>query len=226
MSFEAMTWATKQDAGSAAAKLVLLMLANHANGHTGQCNPRIKNLAADCNMSERSCREQVRRLEELGLIRCEERFAEGIQLPNQYWLNLQEGGQILHPPPAGFAGTPLQDLHTIEPGRLTRNRTSCTNPAGFDAFWLAYPKKIGKGNAEKAFAKAAKATDLQTILTALETAKATDQWQRDGGQYIPHPATWLNQKRWEDEHAIKVDEAPGQMPLIPPERAALFRGGI
>ena len=52
----------------------------------------------------------------------------------------------------------------------------------------------------KAFDKA-KIDDelLDVILTAIERQKASDQWTKDNGQFIPHPATWLNQKRWEDE---------------------------
>ena len=70
----------------------------------------------------------------------------------------------------------------------------------FDSFWKAYPKKVGKGAAEKAFAKA-KPDDTLTekMLSAVEAAKRSSQWRKDGGQYIPNPATWLNQKRWDDE---------------------------
>lgn len=70
----------------------------------------------------------------------------------------------------------------------------------FEIFWKAYPKKVGKGAAEKAFAKA-KPDDALTekMLSAVEAAKRSSQWRKDGGQYIPNPATWLNQKRWEDE---------------------------
>lgn len=67
----------------------------------------------------------------------------------------------------------------------------------FDAFWSAYPKKVGKQAALKAFQKA-NAT-LETMLTAIERQKSSAQWKKDNGQYIPNPATWLNQGRWEDE---------------------------
>ena len=66
-------------------------------------------------------------------------------------------------------------------------------------FWQAYPKKVGKQAAQKSFAKAIKQTDLQTLLAAIERQKRGSQWSRDNGQYIPNPATWLNQGRWEDE---------------------------
>ena len=63
-----------------------------------------------------------------------------------------------------------------------------------------YPRKIGKGAARKAWAKA---TDrppiLAVILANIQAHVDSDQWQREGGQFIPHPATWLNQKRWDDD---------------------------
>lgn len=70
----------------------------------------------------------------------------------------------------------------------------------FDRFWSAYPKKVGKGAAERAFAKYKPDDDLtDRMIRAVEQAKRSDQWRKDGGQFIPNPATWLNQKRWEDE---------------------------
>lgn len=66
----------------------------------------------------------------------------------------------------------------------------------FDQFWQAYPKKVGKAAALKAWEKAK--PDLQAVLKALEWQKQSDQWRKDGGQYIPNPATWLNQGRWDD----------------------------
>jgi hypothetical protein len=70
----------------------------------------------------------------------------------------------------------------------------------FDTFWKAYPKKVGKGAAKKAFIKA-KVSDnlLSQMLTAIETQRRTHQWQKENGQFIPNPSTWLNQSRWEDE---------------------------
>ncbi len=70
----------------------------------------------------------------------------------------------------------------------------------FAEFWKAYPKKVGKEAARKAFKKIKPTADLlQRMLEAIKEQKASDQWKRDNGQYIPNPATWLNQGRWEDE---------------------------
>ena len=70
----------------------------------------------------------------------------------------------------------------------------------FDEFWKAYPRHIDKQGAMRAFEKAKIDGDLlKVILTAIKRQKASDQWTKDNGQYIPNPATWLNHKRWEDE---------------------------
>lgn len=69
----------------------------------------------------------------------------------------------------------------------------------FEDFWTSYPKKIGKGKAYDAWEKAKGKPDTQTILARIETHSKSEQWQKESGQYIPNPATWLNQRRWDDE---------------------------
>lgn len=87
-----------------------------------------------------------------------------------------------------------------------RERKGTVNDASrvalFERFWLAYPKRLSKGQAEKAFAKIAPDEQLvDRMLTAIERAKTSEQWRKDNGQFVPHPATWLNAKGWEDELA-------------------------
>lgn len=70
----------------------------------------------------------------------------------------------------------------------------------FNDFWKAYPKKVSKATALKAWSKLKPDNSLvMVILSALEKQKQSSQWQKDNGQFIPYPATWLNGKRWEDE---------------------------
>lgn len=93
----------------------------------------------------------------------------------------------------------------IPPKGLTVHRF----PPGFDEFWSAYPKKAAKDEAAKAFAKRKPdAALLDTMLKAISAQKASEQWRKDGGQFIPNPATWLNQGRWQDEVAqpAKADD--------------------
>ena len=69
----------------------------------------------------------------------------------------------------------------------------------FDTFWREYPKKKSKGTAQKAFAKALSRTTFDTIMTALRALKGSYEWTKNGGQYVPYPATWLNADGWNDE---------------------------
>jgi hypothetical protein len=75
----------------------------------------------------------------------------------------------------------------------------------FDIFWKAYPRKTGKGDARKKFAKALTKTSFENIMAALGKVKASAQWQKDDGQFVPYPATWLNQERWDDEVGQSAD---------------------
>jgi hypothetical protein len=76
---------------------------------------------------------------------------------------------------------------------------------GFDLFWSTFPRKIGKGAAELAWKKLKPDATLQArIVQAVKAQCKSEQWRRDGGQFIPHPATWLNGKRWEDEVEVKI----------------------
>lgn len=87
----------------------------------------------------------------------------------------------------------------------------------FDAFWSAYPRKAGKKAALKAWNAAKDKPAVDVIVTAVKAQAASDQWKRDGGQFIPHPATWLNQGRWAD-----VVEARQTAQARPAKAAALI----
>lgn len=70
----------------------------------------------------------------------------------------------------------------------------------FDAFWKLYPRKVGKTKARKAWDKLKPDHDLMHLMgSGLRRQMNSPQWQEEGGRFIPHPATWLNQRRWEDE---------------------------
>lgn len=87
---------------------------------------------------------------------------------------------------------------------ITNTKETPKAPKGadgrFEGFWQAYPKKVGKDAALKAFEKR-KPDDvlLQRMLNAINAQSRGEAWLKDGGQFIPNPATWLNQGRWQDE---------------------------
>lgn len=71
---------------------------------------------------------------------------------------------------------------------------------GFEEFWAAYPKKQDKQNALKAWKKLNPDAETQRkMILAIQAQRASPQWQKDGGQFIPLPSTWLNGRRWEDQ---------------------------
>jgi hypothetical protein len=77
----------------------------------------------------------------------------------------------------------------------------------FLKFWTAYPNKQAKATAQKAWAKIQNEPNiLSIILSAIEAHKRSESWIKDGGKFIPHPATWLNGRRWEDEIAGVVSK--------------------
>jgi hypothetical protein len=84
----------------------------------------------------------------------------------------------------------------------------------FDRFWAAYPRKVGKGEARKVWMRLRPSVSLvEKMLKTLAWQAETEQWRRDDGQFIPHPATWLRQERWDDE-PVRV---------VPPDRRVTGR---
>lgn len=78
-------------------------------------------------------------------------------------------------------------------------------------FWPAYPRRVAKQAALKAWKKINPSTGLvDQMLAALDQQKRSADWQKDGGKFIPHPATWLNQGRWEDELTPDIPQAPAE----------------
>jgi hypothetical protein len=97
-----------------------------------------------------------------------------------------------------------EELSRVEKSRGTNGHVVVL--VDFDTFWERYPKKVGKQQAVKAW-KSLNPDHrlLTTMIEAIEQQKKSEQWQKDSGKYIPHPATWLNGKRWEDVLAVAAD---------------------
>ncbi|OGP68414.1 MAG: hypothetical protein A2W27_10995 [Deltaproteobacteria bacterium RBG_16_44_11] len=84
--------------------------------------------------------------------------------------------------------------------KALQKKISSSLSKDFLVFYEAYPRKVGKIAALKAWNKLnGNRPAIEEILKAIEQQKQSTQWIKDGGQFIPHPATWINQGRWEDE---------------------------
>ena len=131
----------------------------------------------------------------------------------------------------GKAGTQGEEVQEAQEVLRTGGKAGMQGKGvqeAFERFWTAYPRKVGKGRAEKLFVRLKPDHRLlDTMLTAIKQAKGSEQWQRDQGRYIPNPSTWLGQRRWEDEPfpdspAYCGDlDPPGYAPprALPPELA-------
>lgn len=86
----------------------------------------------------------------------------------------------------------------------------------FDAFYGAYPKKKHPADAEKAWVKLKPDADmLAAMLAALDWQKCSRAWTKDGGAFIPHPATYLNAGAWRDEPEPDArSPATGGVPIV------------
>jgi hypothetical protein len=79
----------------------------------------------------------------------------------------------------------------------------------FENFWAVYPRKAAKGAARNAWDKLQPDEGLaETIVSAVKAQSRSDQWLRDGGQFIPFPAKYLSDRRWEDEQPQLHPPAP------------------
>ena len=104
--------------------------------------------------------------------------------------------------PGGNQPTTSGYRNRTERNRTERNRTKMSDgeKVSFDSFWESYPRKVGKMSAARSWTNLHVTRELQSkIMIALEDHKKSKQWQKDDGQFIPHPATWLNQERWTDD---------------------------
>jgi hypothetical protein len=117
-----------------------------------------------------------------------ETFRKGLAKPSPNQEQEQEQEQEYIPPKSPKRGKRGVSYHTPE----------------FEAFYEAYPRKVNKPAAFRAWKKIAPQNGtVEQIMAALALHEQTEQWQKENGQYIPHPAAWLNGRRWEDQIEVK-----------------------
>lgn len=96
----------------------------------------------------------------------------------------------------------------------------------FDEWYALYPRKTARGNAEKAWASLKASEELiDTMISALRVQREQPDWTKDNGSFIPHPATWLNGKRWMDELPAGAMQADAPLPYSGKPWAAFIKNG-
>ena len=142
--------------------------------------------------------------------------AKAKQLPSKRQAKAKQVPLPLPLPPP-LQPTP-EDIST--PKGVSPRKRGSSGSDGFDLFWQAYPRKTAKAAALKAFTKAAPSADLlDEMLQAIAKQRLSADWTREGGAYIPHPATWINGRRWEDEGT----DMPATRHETPRQKAAIDR---
>jgi hypothetical protein len=192
-----------------ARKLVLLCLADDAGAQTGVAIPGLEEIMATACIGRSAALDAIATLVEDGYI---VRLSSGSRGHRAEFLVRcpcpEHKGSGAADPNAdkGSAKGPQRVRELPDPLKPSTSTTQSSSPAdGFDAFWAAYPRKTGKDGARRAYAKAVKRADHDEIMAGLlRYAFPADV------HYQPHPATWLNDGRWQDEQPTPPPTAQTQ----------------
>lgn len=215
MSLRAMAWAWEQNTKSSGERLVLLALADHA-GDDGECYPHTARLAEKCALDRKTVQRHLIALDERGLVEklYRRKRGDGRLAGWQYRIAFDDREGTPTSPHEGTPTSPREGTPTsrLEGTSMPPLEPSISNPQNepsisnaveiiddtWEQFWNTYPRRTGKANARRAWDKLS-ATDRTTALDAL--TDHVGYWKAAGTQpqFIPHPATWINGRRWEDE---------------------------
>jgi biotin operon repressor len=202
--------------GSLTKKAILMYMADKASDDGSGIWVSKKNMAADLEMTDRAVRIHIKDMIAIGvLVEAGQRQCKtGYTV--DYTINVDVVGSLGSTREATEQHTPLNDVHpypcmTFTPTPEPRSPKPSKEPSKepytsskddevnyyFDQLWEMYPRKVGKGQARKAYVTASKKIDFFDLLPKLEAYVST----LDGKdkQYMPHLATWLNGERWADE---------------------------
>ena len=208
MSWLALDWASKQKTGNGTNKLVLICLANYADDKN-TCFPSFKTLISMTEMSRSTIIRALKNLEQLELIKIQERFAdfnEGKrQTSNLYTLIV---GYQTETHPVQFETPPSI---TMKP-HITNNNKPILYTDDFNEWWNLYPRK--DGSKKRAFELFEKITDKILNFDELYsfTVKYKQSVNNKDHKFIPHATTWLNQRRWEtveEKQKINLNQLVG-----------------
>lgn len=136
--------------------------------------------------------------------------------------------------PVTSGNAPITDASVTDHGSISagrerkgRERISCASAdaereAEFEAWYAAYPRKRGKGQALKAYRLARKSASAEELLEGL-TRQVASLTAR-GAEFVPYPATWLNGQRWLDEVDLPAARNPAATPTVSPWDRKYVRG--
>lgn len=190
-------------------------LACRANAE-GKAWPSLTRLARDLGMGKSTVCRAIAEIEKAKLVTVDRGDAEAgdpdhnVYVLTGYPVQNGTGGPLQYRGgPLAYRGGPpaYRNENTLNEKSVNEKESSLRSLSAsgpsrehFDDFWTAYPRKLGKGDARRAWLRLRPDAVLRAaMLTAITTQRGSPDWQRDDGRFIPYPATWLNGRRWEDE---------------------------
>lgn len=229
-------------------KMVLLVIADHANDDGGNSWPSIGTIAKKASISSRSAQRYIARLAEAGWITIRPQQGGTKEMrddrrPNLYAINLERLNGVTEvssrhgvtDSPHGVTDeasrgdnsnshgvTPMSPKPSLEPS-LEPPKNKYADDSSFDAFWARYPRKVGKGSALRRWQRLR--PEQQAAAVAAIDAHV-EHWKRNRteAQFIPHAATWLNAERWTDDLATEAPQPSAPSALI--HAANLWRDAL
>lgn len=186
----------------------------------------VAGLAAVAGCGKDQIRNCLKELLEVGYLVKEQAHDTGGKFSENVFILQEEAPPLSGNPTTVFPTTekPSTGNPTVQNNNITNNDNNIPPIVPqevdtwvlFDRFWKAYPRRQYKDRARKAWAKLDPDVALcRKMAAALEKFKLSRQWNRDNGDYIPHPSTWLNGKCWEDDPGPMYK--PAEPPPVPPD---------
>tara|TARA_R100000544_G_scaffold36279_1_gene24321 strand:- start:38 stop:703 length:666 start_codon:yes stop_codon:yes gene_type:complete len=197
------------------AKYIYIILASYVDGE-GKCYPSLETIAKNSGLSVKTVWRSINYLDENNFIN---KVSGSKGISNKY---------IVHCPLEKEMNEKDMDSQSnkvvLSIDNFSKDNNSTyldSQSTSFDFFWSIYPRKIAKANARKAFQTALTKTEAYRIneglIRMVEANKNTEM------KFIPHPATWLNGERWEDEdlndYKTNADVLNNIINFQPPTRA-------
>lgn len=186
MSIQALSWCITKEIPNPTSKLVLMILCNYAN-ENNQSYPSEKHLGKIVGVSDRSIRRCIKQLSELGLLVVEQRIGTS----NLYTINMGMDTDVQTVRTSTTNNTKVDT-------KVNNKETKDKYDQDFLEFWDVYPRKVNKSHTHTKWLSVVKKYQKKKLLVcAIRFANETKN-NRTEERYIPHPSTWLNQKRYED----------------------------
>lgn len=200
-------WILDAEVSDRAIRLYAVLM-RYADKHTLKAFPSRGTIATRLRCSKASVDRAIEELIGIGALTKEHRYNSSIMFTLHTYP--QVGTAVSPPSDTGDEGGSSPVMRGVLTGDdLTRVKERESLNDIFDDFWNRYPRKVGKEATRKALEKAVRQYGANVILGGLD--RMISDPNLPDKQFLPHPATWLNQGRWEDEpYPDRVSEVGGK----------------